>query len=75
MTVFNVPRRFTQQWVSEKVPMMNGPEFSAIFYEAVAAGWDDGELRALARMWADEGALSPGRPWRTRHHKLSHMSS
>ena len=56
MTIFNVPQRFSQKWVSEKVPTMDSTEFHAMFHEAATRGWNEGELRQLARMWAEQSA-------------------
>jgi hypothetical protein len=58
MAIFDVPQRFSRKWVKEKVPRMDSTEFHAMFHEAAARGWDEGELRQLARMWAAE---RPGR--------------
>jgi hypothetical protein len=33
---------------------MDSTEFHAMFHEAATRGWDEDELRQLARMWADE---------------------
>jgi hypothetical protein len=54
MAIFDVPKRFSQQWVERKVPQMDSTEFHAMFHEAATRGWDEDELRQLARMWADE---------------------
>ncbi len=52
-------RKF-QQWVQRKVPQMDSTEFHAMFHEAATRGWDEDELRQLARMWADEsGSAEP----------------
>lgn len=32
---------------------MDSTEFHAMFHEAAARGWDEAELRQLARMWAE----------------------
>jgi hypothetical protein len=40
--------------VQRKVPQMDSTEFHAMFHEAATRGWDEDELRQLARMWADE---------------------
>ncbi|MFL6040559.1 MAG: hypothetical protein ACJ740_04045 [Gaiellales bacterium] len=53
MPIFDVPQRFSRKWVSEKVPTMDSTEFHAMFHEAAARGWDEDELRQLARMWAN----------------------
>jgi len=37
---------------------MDSTEFHAMFHEAATRGWDEDELRQLARMWAEES----GRP-------------
>ena len=34
---------------------MDSTEFHAMFHEAAARGWNEDELRQLARMWAQEG--------------------
>jgi hypothetical protein len=60
MAIFNVPQRFSRKWVQEKVPRMDSTEFHAMFHEAATRGWNDGELRELARMWAAEGAAATG---------------
>jgi len=60
MAIFDVPQRFSRKWVQKKVPRMDSTEFHAMFHEAAARGWDEDELRQLARMWSDsEGAGSP----------------
>ena len=56
MPIFDVPQRFSRKWVSEKVPTMDSTEFHAMFHEAAARGWDEDELRDLARMWVDAGS-------------------
>jgi hypothetical protein len=56
MAIFDVPRRFSAKWVAEKVPTMDSTEFHAMFYEAAARGWDEDELRELARMRAEGGS-------------------
>jgi len=56
MAIFDVPKRFSRQWVARKVPQMDSTEFHAMFHEAATRGWNDTELRQLARMWADHGA-------------------
>ena len=39
---------------------MDSTEFHAMFHEAATRGWDEDELRQLARMWADEsGSAEP----------------
>ena len=58
MAIFDVPKRFSRQWVRRKEPQMDSTEFHAMFHEAAARGWDEAELRQLARMWADESASS-----------------
>ena len=63
MAIFDVPQRFSQKWVHDKVPTMDSTEFHARFHEAATRGWDEDELRQLARMWAEESAptgASPG---------------
>lgn len=52
MAIFDVPQRFSRKWVAEKVPRMDSTEFHAMFHEAAARGWNEDELRQLARMWA-----------------------
>ena len=54
MAIFDVPKRFSRQWVQRKVPQMDSTEFHAMFHVAATRGWDEDELRQLARMWADE---------------------
>ena len=54
VAIFDVPKRFSRQWVQRKVPQMDSTEFHAMFHEAATRGWDEDELRQLARMWADE---------------------
>ncbi|MGN6377956.1 MAG: hypothetical protein ACTHNU_03305 [Gaiellales bacterium] len=54
MPIFDVPQRFSPKWVREKVPTMDSTEFHAMFHEAATRGWDEGELRQLALMWADQ---------------------
>ncbi|HET6173138.1 MAG TPA: hypothetical protein VFD90_11055 [Gaiellales bacterium] len=58
MAIFDVPKRFSRQWVQRKVPQMDSTEFHAMFHEAAARGWDEEELRQLARMWVDRGGAS-----------------
>jgi hypothetical protein len=53
MAIFDVPQRFSRQWVARKVPQMDSTEFHAMFHEAATRGWDENELRELARMWAE----------------------
>jgi hypothetical protein len=52
VAIFNVPQRFSRKWVAEKVPAMDSTEFHAMFHEAATRGWDEDELRQLARMWS-----------------------
>ena len=33
---------------------MDSTEFHAMFHEAATRGWDEDELRQLARMWPEE---------------------
>ena len=54
MAIFDVPQRFSQKWVHDKVPTMDSTEFHAMFHEAATRGWDEDELHQLARMWAEE---------------------
>ena len=54
VAIFDVPQRFSRKWVKEKVPRMDSTEFHAMFHEAAARGWNEKELRELARMWAAE---------------------
>ena len=54
MAIFDVPQRFSQKWVHDKVPTMDSTEFHAMFHEAATRGWDEDELRQLARMWSEE---------------------
>ena len=49
------PAAFQPQMGAEKVPTMDSTEFHAMFHEAAARGWDEQELRELARMWAEDG--------------------
>ena len=58
MAIFDVPKRFSRQWVQRKVPQMDSTEFHAMFHEAATRGWDEDELRQLARMWADESGFA-----------------
>jgi len=53
MAIFDVPKRFSQQWVERIVPQMDSTKFHAMFHEAATRGWDENELRQFARMWAD----------------------
>jgi ribonuclease HI len=53
VAIFDVPKRFSGRWVARTVPQMDSTEFHAMFHEATARGWDEDELRELARMWAD----------------------
>jgi hypothetical protein len=60
VAIFDVPQRFSQKWVHDKVPTMDSTEFHAMFHEAATRGWDEDEPRQLARMWAEEsGAAEP----------------
>jgi hypothetical protein len=60
MAILDVPQRFSQKWVHDKVPTMDSTEFHAMFHEAATRGWDEDELRQLARMWSRRAArLSP----------------
>ena len=54
MAIFDVPKRFSQQWVQRKVPEMDSTEFRAMFHEAATRGWNEDEMRQLARTWANE---------------------
>ncbi len=38
--IFDVPRRFSQKRVHDKVPTMDSTEFHAMFHEAATRGWD-----------------------------------
>ena len=58
MAIFDVPQRFSRQWVERKVPEMDSTEFHAMFHEAATRGWSEDELRELARMWAADGGTS-----------------
>ena len=58
MAIFDVPQRFSRKWVQEKVPRMDSTEFHAMFHEAATRGWDEDELRQLARMWAEESGAA-----------------
>ena len=60
VAIFDVPQRFSQKWVHDKVPTMDSTEFHAMFHEAATRGWDEDELRQLARMWSEESGASPG---------------
>jgi hypothetical protein len=53
VAIFDVPQRFSQKWVHDKVPT-DSTEFQAMFHEAATRGWDEDELRQLARMWSEE---------------------
>jgi hypothetical protein len=61
MAIFDVPQRFSRQWVARKVPQMDSTEFHAMFHEAATRGWDEDELRQLARMWAETSGAADGR--------------
>jgi hypothetical protein len=61
MAIFDVPKRFSRRWVERKVPQMDSTEFHAMFHEAATRGWDEDELRQLARMWADESGPADGK--------------
>jgi hypothetical protein len=58
VAIFDVPQRFSQKWVHDKVPTMDSTEFHAMFHEAATRGWDEDELRQLARMWSEESGTS-----------------
>ena len=62
VAIFDVPQRFSQKWVYDKVPTMDSTEFHAMFHEAATRGWDEDELRQLARMWAEESGASRASP-------------
>jgi hypothetical protein len=55
--IFDVPKRFSRQWVARKVPQMDSTEFHAMFHEAATRGWDEDELRQLARMWGETSGV------------------
>ena len=38
MAIFDVPQRFSQKWVHDKVPTMDSTEFHAMFHEAATQG-------------------------------------
>ena len=48
MAIFDVPQRFSQKWVHDKVPSMDSTEFHAMFHEAATRGRNEDELRQLA---------------------------
>jgi hypothetical protein len=54
VAIFDVPQRFSQKWVHDKVPTLDSTEFLAMFHVAATRGWEEDELRQLARMWAEE---------------------
>ena len=56
MAIFDVPQRFSQKWVYDKVPTMDLTEFHAMFHEAATRGWDEDELRQLDGMWPGRAA-------------------
>jgi hypothetical protein len=58
VAIFDVPKRFSRQWVARKVPQMDSTEFHAMFHEAATRGWDEDELRQLARMWAENSGAA-----------------
>jgi hypothetical protein len=41
MAILDVPQRFSQKWVHDKVPTMDSTEFHAMFREAATRGWDE----------------------------------
>ena len=49
MAIFDVPQRFSQKWVHDKVPTMDSTEFHAMFHEAATRGWDEERVRKLAK--------------------------
>jgi ribonuclease HI len=53
VATFDMPERFSRQWVARKVPQMDATEFHAMFHEAATRDWDEEELRQLARMWSE----------------------
>jgi hypothetical protein len=59
MAIFNVPQRFRQQWVSEKVATMDSTESHAMLHGAATRVWDEDELRQLARRWSEAALDSP----------------
>ncbi len=62
MAIFDVPQRFSEKWVHDKLPTMDSTEFHAMFHEAATRGWDEDELRQLARMWSEESGASSASP-------------
>jgi hypothetical protein len=58
VAIFDVPQRFSQKWVHDKVPTMDPTEFHAMFHEAATRSWDEDELRQLAWMWAEESGAA-----------------
>ena len=62
MAIFDVPKRFSRQWVARKVPQMDSTEFHAMFHEAATRGWKEDELRELAAMWAETSGRSDDEP-------------
>ena len=62
MAIFDVPLRFSQKWVHDNEPTMDSTEFHAMFHEAAPRGWDEDELRQLARMWSEESGGAGARP-------------
>jgi hypothetical protein len=49
MAIFDVPKRFSRQWVQRKVPQMDSTEFHAMFHEAATRGWDEEKAVAVKR--------------------------
>ena len=62
MVILDVPQWFSQEWIRDKAPTMDSTEFHAMFLGAVARGWDEGELRQLARMWAEKSDAAGAPP-------------
>ena len=51
VAIFDVPQRFSQKRVHDKVPTMDSTEFHAMFHEAATRGWDEGRAPPqLARL-------------------------
>ena len=63
MAIFDVPQRFSRQWVAGgEGPQMDSTDSShAMFHEAATRGWDEDELRQLARMWTETRGAADGR--------------
>jgi hypothetical protein len=60
MAIFDVPQRFSRQWVGAKSAADGLHRVPRdVPRGAAARGWDEDELRELARMWAETSGAAP----------------